>query len=239
MTIACSTGKRGFIVALVLLAALASVQWWLLGLAPIKTMLPSSAAQQAQLQSRQALPRQAVHNPVAQNTSQTLAEIAALDVCIVAPTTPFDPSLGLALTAARSIPGQARCPVCGMFPARFPQWASQVIFENGDAQFFDSAANMFIFLNQLARYAPNRHADEIVARFSADFTTGQWLAVEHAFYVHGSSVMGPMRSPNLPAFATAQAAQQFAAEYGGLVVVESEINASVLNALNDGERHMH
>ena len=66
-------------------------------------------------------------------TPALVADMEA-DFCVVAPPTPYDPALGLALTAARAVPVGARCPVCGMYPARSPDWAAQVIFANGDAQ---------------------------------------------------------------------------------------------------------
>lgn len=58
------------------------------------------------------------------------------DVCVVAPATPYDANSGLPMGAAREVPADARCPVCGMFPARSRSWAAQVIFADGDAHFF-------------------------------------------------------------------------------------------------------
>lgn len=55
--------------------------------------------------------------------------------CVVAPPTPFDPAWGVGRLEPRPVPKDARCPVCGMFPARNPDWAAQVIFRNGDTQF--------------------------------------------------------------------------------------------------------
>ena len=53
----------------------------------------------------------------------------ALDeICIVAPPTPYDPASGLPPEAPRPVPPDARCPVCGMFPARNPRWAAQIIY---------------------------------------------------------------------------------------------------------------
>ncbi|MGE5332247.1 MAG: hypothetical protein ACM3Q3_10845, partial [Nitrospirota bacterium] len=48
------------------------------------------------------------------------------DVCVVAPPTPYNPASGLPLQAARPVPADVRCPVCGMYPARSPDWAAQV-----------------------------------------------------------------------------------------------------------------
>jgi hypothetical protein len=42
----------------------------------------------------------------------------AEDICIVAPPIPHDPASALPVLAARPVPAHARCPVCGMYPAR-------------------------------------------------------------------------------------------------------------------------
>ena len=131
------------------------------------------------------------------------------DVCVVAPPTPYDPALGQPLTAAREVPADARCPVCGMYPARARAWAAQVIFADGDAYFFDSPLSLMLYLGNVAHYTRGRTADAIVARYVTDADTGGWLNAHEAVYVTGSSAMGPMRAGNLPAFADAEAAQAF------------------------------
>ena len=80
------------------------------------------------------------------------------DLCLVAPATPYDPASGLAPTEARTVPREARCPVCGMFPARAPDWAAQIIFDDGDAHFFDSPLSLFMYLHDMARYGAGRQA---------------------------------------------------------------------------------
>ena len=149
-------------------------------------------------------------------TPALVADMEA-DFCVVAPPTPYDPALGLALTAARAVPVGARCPVCGMYPARSPDWAGQIIFSNGDAQFFDSPVSLLLFLNDVPRYSAGRSSDDIVARYVTDVTSKEWIDAGAAFYVYGSSARGPMRAGNLPAFASAAAAQQFADQRGGVV----------------------
>ena len=88
----------------------------------------------------------------------------AEDLCIVpsariAAALPWDPASGLHIHAARPVPAQARCPVCGMYPSRYPRWAAQLIFEDGAAHFFDSPVDLFIFLEDTARYDPERAPD--------------------------------------------------------------------------------
>ncbi|MBS0294026.1 MAG: nitrous oxide reductase accessory protein NosL [Proteobacteria bacterium] len=164
------------------------------------------------------------------------------DVCIVAPPTRYDPASGLAPTAARNVPADARCPVCGMFPARAPQWAAQVIFDNGDAQFFDSPLSLFMYLQDVARYSPGRSAAQIVAHYVTDASDpgpSRWIDALGAYYVHGSSARGPMRAGNLPAFAERAAAQSFAAQRGGTVLAFGAIDAALIAQLAGSAGHGH
>jgi copper chaperone NosL len=153
------------------------------------------------------------------------------DVCIVAPATPYDPAAGLPLAAAREVPANARCPVCGMYPARARAWAAQVIFAQGDAYFFDSPLSLMLYLGNVARYTRGRTADAIVARYVTDSDTGGWLIAEQAVYVAGSSAMGPMRAGNLPPFGSAYAAQRLVRQRGGRVLGWTEVDAALLQAL--------
>lgn len=137
------------------------------------------------------------------------------DICIVAPTFAFDPSTGRAPSAPREVPPDARCPVCGMFPARYPRWAAQVIFANGDVQYLDSPLSLFIYLQQVPRYTAGQSAANIVTSYVTDLDTGTWVATAQAWFVHRSRLMGPMRSGNLPAFATLDQARDFADREGG------------------------
>lgn len=153
------------------------------------------------------------------------------DVCIVAPPTPYDPASGLPLAAARSVPADARCPVCGMYPARARAWAAQVIFADGDAYFFDSPLSLMQYLGQVAHYTRGRTPEGIVARYVTDTDTGAWLDAQKAVYVTGSSALGPMRAGNLPAFADTAAAQRFTQQRGGKVLGFADVDAALLQSL--------
>lgn len=159
------------------------------------------------------------------------------DICFVATATPYDPQSGIAPDAPRAIPPRARCPVCGALPSRAPDWAAQVIFADGDAYFFDSPLSLFLYLHNLPRYAPGRHAGDIVATYVRNTDDGRWLAARQAVYVRGSSVPGPMRRGNLPAFPDGAGAQHFIARHGGTVVRPAEITAQLLQTLEPGRAH--
>lgn len=176
------------------------------------------------------------------------AEALALteeDVCIVALPVPYDPSSGIPLNAAREVPTDARCPVCGMYPSRSRAWAAQVIFENGDAYFFDSPLSFFMYLGNVAHYTKGREPQHIVAKYVTDTNigtgagTGAWLDATTAVYVTGSSAKGPMRAGNLPAFASKAIAEKFVQQRGGQVLEFGAVDAALLQKLAPARRHDH
>ncbi len=165
------------------------------------------------------------------NASSTAPFRPGDDVCIVAPPTPYNPASGQPLAAAREVPQDARCPVCGMYPARARAWAAQVIFADGDAYFFDSPLSLMLYLGNVAHYTRGRVPEAIVARYVSDADTGAWVDAQQAVYVTGSSALGPMRAGNLPAFAGAAAAQRFVQVQGGSLRAFSAIDAPLLRGL--------
>lgn len=161
------------------------------------------------------------------------------DFCVVAPATPYDPAAGRPMLAPRPVPAEARCPVCGMYPARSPRWAGQILFRDGAAQFFDSPIDLFAFLQKTGRYNRSYALDDVAARFVSDFETGGWIALESAFFVHGSAAPGPMRGGDLPAFGSREAAGRFASKQGGRVLAFSQVTPELVASLNRNVRHRH
>ena len=163
----------------------------------------------------------------------------ALEVCVVAPPLPFDPASGLALHAPRPVPADARCPVCGMFPARSLPWAAQLIFANGDTHFFDSPLSLLIYLQDVGRYTPGRQASEIAVSFVTDTHGGAWIDLTQAVFVGGSNALGPMRAGNFAAFSSPEQAQQFVRQRGGELLTAVQIGPERLQALNGARLHAH
>lgn len=161
------------------------------------------------------------------------------DICIVAPTHAYDPASGLPMTAPREVPPHARCPVCGMYPARHRRWAAQVIFLDGDVQFLDSPLSLFQYLQQVSRYTPGRNAGHIAAIYVSDQDSGQWLEADEAVFVHGSILMGPMRSGNLPAFASEAQAQAFINQRGGSTMTAARLRQRLPEDLQALTPHIH
>lgn len=168
------------------------------------------------------------------------------DICIVPPARvsephPYDPASGLGIHDPRPIPADARCPVCGMYPARFPRWAAQIIFQDGSTHFFDSPVDLFIFLAEPKRFDSSRTGADAAALYVADFDTGSWLDAHQAVFVIDSAARGPMRGPDLPAFPSMETAQRFIDSRGGRALGFDHIDASVVAGLRDANHahHMH
>lgn len=161
------------------------------------------------------------------------------DLCIVAPATAFDSASGLAMLDPRPVPAEARCPVCGMYPARYPRWAAQTLFKDGAAHFFDSPVDLFAFLQKVERHDRRYTRNDIAVSYVSDYATGKWIEDRHAFFVHGSRVLGPMRDADLPAFASRKAADAMSREHGGKVLTFAEVTPELIRSLNRNLHHRH
>jgi nitrous oxide reductase accessory protein NosL len=124
---------------------------------------------------------------------------------------------------------ELRCPVCGMIPANYPKWRTQVTFRDGAVSAFDSPAEMFRFLGNMAKY-DNKHTSADIAEIQATgFIKKSRIDARRAFYVSGSSARGPM-GPDLPAFGNKADAEFFARNTGGKVLDFSQASKEISSA---------
>jgi copper chaperone NosL len=135
------------------------------------------------------------------------------------------------------IPDDAPCGKCGMYPARYPQWQSQIIFKDGSMTPFDGCKCMFNFLFAMEKYDKMHANDDVEVAWVKDFNTGEWLNAKDAHYVVGSKVMGPMGKELIP-FADSAAAAKFHQEQGGSIMMYSDINPDVMKTLGMGGMQM-
>jgi len=129
------------------------------------------------------------------------------------------------------------CGVCGMYPARFPDWQTQIIFKDGLMVPFDGCKDMFKYLLNLAAYNKGQTRAAVAAIWVKSHDSGAWLDGETAYYVLGSSAMGPMGAELVP-FAGAPAAKEFQSKNGGVVSRFSEITLEAVNKLGMGGMKM-
>jgi nitrous oxide reductase accessory protein NosL len=126
-----------------------------------------------------------------------------------------------AIAAAGDLPPTAskaqRCPVCNMIPANYPKWRTQITFKDGAIAAFDSPADMFRFLGNMAKYDSKHTSADIAEIQVTDFIKKSRIDARRAAYVSGSSARGPM-GPDLPAFGNKADADFFVRTAGGRIL---------------------
>ena len=153
--------------------------------------------------------------------------------------TSFLPAFAADKLPAQTVAQEVRCPVCGMYPARYPKWMTQVVFKDRSMQAFDSPVDMFRFLENVSKYDGKHVAADVGAIYLTDYAKGGWVESRRAFLVTGSSAKGPMDNADLPAFGSKEAADQFATSNGGKVLTFDKVKAETLNEPGSSPDHDH
>jgi copper chaperone NosL len=105
------------------------------------------------------------------------------------------------------------CPVCGMFPARYPYGKCQIKTKSGQTIHFCSTQCLFAFLGKQELYV-DKAIDPLLI-WVVDRNSGMWISGRTAFYVIGSKkVFGPMGYEALP-FNSLREAEEFVSTNGG------------------------
>ena len=127
------------------------------------------------------------------------------------------------------VPKKVKCPVCGMFVAKYPKWAAQIDVE-GKKHYFDGVKDMMKFYIFDVDFPYNR--SKIIHIEVTDFYTLQTIDAKQAFYVIGSDVYGPMGNELIP-FRTIEAAQNFMADHRGDKIIRfDEISPKLVMGLD-------
>ena len=140
-----------------------------------------------------------------------------------------------AVTAAEkggaTAPAGAKCPVCGMFVAKFPDWMSTVRFKDGTTFYYDGPKDMFSHYFDTSRYTPGRGQSDIVALNVKEYYSLAMIDARAAFYVSGSDVKGPMGSELIP-FNTEKDANSFKLDHKGKRILRfNEITRQIIKSL--------
>jgi copper chaperone NosL len=107
-----------------------------------------------------------------------------------------------------------KCPVCGMFVARYPAWISQVIFNDGTYDVFDGPKDMFKYYFDLKKYSRSRKQSDIAAMYVTEYYSTKPMDARNVFFVLGSDVYGPMGVELVP-IATLDTAKEFMRDHRG------------------------
>ncbi len=112
-----------------------------------------------------------------------------------------------------NVPDRSRCEVCGMFVAKFPNWITQVRYQDDQTFFFDGAKDMLAFYFNPSKYGGGDR-ESIKEIWVKDYYSLEWLDGRKAYYVVGSDVHGPMGHEFIP-FVSIEAAEKFSEDHDG------------------------
>jgi copper chaperone NosL len=107
-----------------------------------------------------------------------------------------------------------KCPVCGMFVAKYPDFLAQVIFRDGSYALFDGAKDMFKYYFNLKKYNPSKELSDIAVIYVTDYYSMTPIDGRKAVYVVESNVFGPMGKELIP-FEKAPEAKEFLVDHAG------------------------
>ncbi len=124
-----------------------------------------------------------------------------------------------------------KCPVCGMFVSKYPEWVTSITFKDGRTEFFDGAKDLFRYYHFLKRFAKNRNQSEISEIRVKDYYSLTFIDARNAWYVIGSDVLGPMGKEAIP-FARENNARAFLKDHHGTRILRfSGITTEVLKGM--------
>ena len=126
------------------------------------------------------------------------------------------------------------CPVCGMFVAKYPEWVATVLYKDGHAHHFDGAKDLFKYLLDLPKWAPNHQAGEIARIGVTEYYGLSRIDARKAFYVIGSDVLGPMGHELIP-LESREDAEEFMRDHQGVsIVMFNQVTQEMLVGLDNG-----
>lgn len=125
-----------------------------------------------------------------------------------------------------------KCPVCGMFVAKYPDWVTAVRFHDGSQVFFDGPKDLFKYLGDMKRYAPVKKMEDIEAIMVKDYYRLSFIDARKARYVIGSDIYGPMGRELIPLEQEADAKAFMNDHRGKNILKFSEVTREVIKSLD-------
>lgn len=125
-----------------------------------------------------------------------------------------------------------KCPVCGMFVAKYADFAAQIQFRDGATVHFDGTKDMFKYYLNLSRYAPGKKVTDIGAVLVSNYYDLAMVDGAKAYYVAGSDVYGPMGRELIP-FAKESEAKEFMNDHKGKSILRfQQVTPAVVKSLD-------
>jgi copper chaperone NosL len=136
------------------------------------------------------------------------------------------------VSAAKITPAD-KCPVCGMFVSKYPDFVDQIVFKDGSHAFFDGVKDMMKYYFDLPKYNPGKTQADIAAILVTDYYTLKLVDGLQAWYVAGSDVYGPMGKELMP-FKDEAAAKEFKVDHKGTAILSFQaITPALIKTLDE------
>ena len=142
--------------------------------------------------------------------------------------------LSVVLATPAALPSPAakdKCPVCGMFVAKYPDWVAIVTFKDSTSLFFDGSKDFFIYYHNMKKYTPARNQTSIATITVRDYYLLKQIDVRKASFVIGSDVYGPMGKELVPFEKTADAIAFLKDHTGKKILTFKDITPAILKSL--------
>jgi copper chaperone NosL len=133
-----------------------------------------------------------------------------------------------------TVEGKSRCPVCGMFVAKYPNWIAQIRADE-KTFLFDGVKDLLVFYFTPLKFdGPN--PKDIKEIWVKDYYSLSWINGREALYVYGSDVFGPMGHELIP-FSSREAAESFMADHKGKAIYQfPDITPELIESMRHGQR---
>lgn len=125
-----------------------------------------------------------------------------------------------------------KCPVCGMFVYKYPDWIAEIIFTDGSIYFFDGAKDLFKFYLDLKKYVPQKTIEEIKAIYVTEYYHMKLIDAKTAFFVIGSDVYGPMGKELIPFESEADALEFMQDHKGDRMIRFEQVKPFIIKKLD-------
>jgi copper chaperone NosL len=125
-----------------------------------------------------------------------------------------------------------KCPVCGMFVAKYPDFLAEILFKNGSYAIFDGAKDMFKYYFTMKKYNQARTQKDVEAVYVTDYYSLNLIDGLRAYYVLGSNVYGPMGNELIP-FEKESDAREFMKDHQGKSMMRfTDVKYEIVKALD-------
>lgn len=131
-----------------------------------------------------------------------------------------------------TVPEEAKCPVCGMFPALYPNWLATLEAPDGRVFYFDGVKDMLKFYFEPRRYRVKLDTEDLKNLRVTDYYDLGGVDAGEAWFVVGSNVFGPMGHELIP-FRSREEAQVFQRDhFGDRIVRLKEVTLDLVRDLD-------